>query len=145
MFRIFVVVRCLWLSHFISSSHAGKVWAPLNDNNHYKESTREVSLALTCAWKMERDLAVCSGMRTRTRNCLCSDFKGSANPFMMLRKTRVMKFDVILYIFRKGTVISPQRKQTCESYENCKKLLVDDCFFPVYLNLRLIMKLTFEA
>lgn len=45
-------------------------------------------MTLTCAWKMERDFAVCSGIRTRTRNCLCSAFRGRAKPFMMLEKRR---------------------------------------------------------
>lgn len=63
---------------------------------------------LTCAWKMERDLAVCSGMRTRTRNCLCSDFKGSAKPFMMLPETRRSKFGEVFYICTKETNSSTQ-------------------------------------
>jgi len=33
---------------------------------------------------MERDLAVCRGIRTLTRNCLCSDLRGRAKPFMIL-------------------------------------------------------------
>lgn len=63
-------------------------------NIHVLDPIRKASLSLTCAWKMERDLAVCSGIRTRTRNCLCSDFKGSAKPFMMLPETRSKFGDV---------------------------------------------------
>lgn len=73
---------------------------------------RKVSSSLTCAWKMERDLAVCSGMRTRTRNCLCSDFKGSAKPFMMLPETRRSKFGDVFDIRRKETNSSAHRKHT---------------------------------
>lgn len=64
---------------------------------------------------MERDLAVCSGMRTRTRNCLCSDFKGSAKPFMMLPETRTSKFRDVFYICAKETNSCTQRKHTGES------------------------------
>lgn len=43
-------------------------------------------LGLTWAWKTDSDLTECRGIRTRTRNCLCSVFRGKAKPLMMLRR-----------------------------------------------------------
>lgn len=40
----------------------------------------------TCAWKRASPLAVCIGMSTFIKNCLCSAFRGSANPLMILEK-----------------------------------------------------------
>lgn len=36
-------------------------------------------------------MAVCKGIRTLTRNCLCSDFRGRAKPLMILKEERRRK------------------------------------------------------
>lgn len=44
---------------------------------------------LTWAWYNPKHLGLCKGMRTLIKNCLCSTFKGNANPLMMLQKKKI--------------------------------------------------------
>lgn len=56
--------------------------------SHNQNETIELIVqvtAPTCAWKRDSDLAVCSGMSTFMRNCLCSAFRGNANPLIILQ------------------------------------------------------------
>jgi len=47
----------------------------------------------TCGWYVLNDLALCSGKRTLSKNCLCSAFSGNANPLMILQSTIQLKYD----------------------------------------------------
>lgn len=40
----------------------------------------------TWAWYRFRVLALCRGIRTLIKNCLCSVFRGNANPLIMLKE-----------------------------------------------------------
>lgn len=47
-------------------------------------SSSATFLILTWAWNKASPFAVCIGIRTFMRNCLCSAFSGNAKPLMML-------------------------------------------------------------
>ena len=46
----------------------------------------------SCAWYRDRHFTLCSGSRTFTRNCLCSDFRGRAKPLIMLKSPQFKTF-----------------------------------------------------
>jgi len=63
------------------------------------DSVKELSFSINwttqyanCAWYRLKHLTLCRGMSTLTRNCLCSFFKGSANPLIMLMKAKIFVY-----------------------------------------------------
>lgn len=57
----------------------------------------------TCGWYTLRDLTLCKGRRTFSRNILCSSFKGNANPLIMLwerplLEKKLLQFTIIRHL-----------------------------------------------
>ena len=55
------------------------------------DNDEKYRMILTWAWYNAKHFGLCNGMRTLIKNCLCSAFKGNANPLIMLFKKLIKK------------------------------------------------------